>query len=46
MRMFLLRAAFSLWDSGVHSLQSAGEAESKPPGYQTETGHIGAGLGL
>jgi hypothetical protein len=30
---------------GVRRVQSAGEAESEPPGYQTETCHIRAGLG-
>jgi hypothetical protein len=40
-----------LWDAfllrviGVHRVQSAGETESEPPGYQTETRSISAGLG-
>jgi hypothetical protein len=31
--------------SGVRRVQSAGETESEPPGYQTEPRHTSAGLG-
>jgi hypothetical protein len=44
MDMFLLWRAFLLWDIGMHRVQSAGETESEPPGYQTETRHIRAEL--
>jgi hypothetical protein len=44
MDLFPLWDAFLLWVIGMHRVQSAGEAESEPPGYQTETRHISAGL--
>jgi hypothetical protein len=45
MCMFLLLDAFPLCDVDVHRVQSAGEAESEPSGYQTETRLTRAGLG-
>jgi hypothetical protein len=44
MDMFPIWDAFSVWDNSVHCLQSAGETESEPPGYQTETGNVRGGL--
>jgi hypothetical protein len=45
MDVFYLWDAILLWNIGVHRVQSAGEVESEPPEYQTETRHIRAELG-